>query len=154
MMQLVSELSLKSPLHNAIIEIVLRALTGLLFHKFNFFMYWPRILCLICSGQAFQQSSTDWQTCWSETSVNIFKPRPSNIEDDRRSQIPVYLITRTTRAQQYFCTTQYTSIDRAVVCKDTVLSRHLSKQYRARCVTVRRYNNSNFPNPAPCSAGS
>ena len=38
MMLLVSEWSLKSPLHNAIIKNVLYALTGSLFHKFGFFM--------------------------------------------------------------------------------------------------------------------
>jgi len=43
MMLLVSEWSLKSPLHNATIASVLRALAGSLFHKFGFFMDWSRI---------------------------------------------------------------------------------------------------------------
>ena len=38
MMLLVSEWSLKSPLHNATITRVLRVLAGSLFHKFGFFM--------------------------------------------------------------------------------------------------------------------
>jgi len=37
-MLLVSEYSLKSPLHNATIATVLHAHAGLLFHKFGFFM--------------------------------------------------------------------------------------------------------------------
>jgi len=42
---LVSEWSLKFPLHNATIASVLYALVGLLFHKFGFFMDGLRTLC-------------------------------------------------------------------------------------------------------------
>jgi len=42
-MLLVSEYSLKFPLHNATIASMLRALVGSLFQKFYFFMDYPRI---------------------------------------------------------------------------------------------------------------
>jgi len=46
MMLLVSELSLKSPLHNATIVRMPHMLDGSLFHKFGFFMDCQRILCV------------------------------------------------------------------------------------------------------------
>jgi len=48
MMLLVSELSLKSLLHNATITSVLHVLAGSLFHKFGFFMDYLRT-CTDCS---------------------------------------------------------------------------------------------------------
>jgi len=47
MMLLVSEWSLKSPLHSATIASVLCALAGSLFHKFSFFMEGPLIFVFI-----------------------------------------------------------------------------------------------------------
>jgi len=46
MMLLVSERSLKSPLHNATLTSVLHALTDSLFHMFGFFMNFLHILTL------------------------------------------------------------------------------------------------------------
>ena len=53
MMLLVSEWSLKSPLHNTTIASVLRALIGSLFHKFGFFM---DCLCMSLTWSGFMEA--------------------------------------------------------------------------------------------------